>query len=38
MTIGTHNLTAVPVILAVIIIGAAVYFIARRGRKPTGRP
>jgi hypothetical protein len=37
MTIGTHNLTAVPVILAVIIIGVAVYFITRRRRKPTGR-
>jgi hypothetical protein len=39
MTIGTHNLTAVPVILAVIIIGVAVYLYARRqrGRKPTGR-
>lgn len=34
MTIGTHNLSAVPVILAVIIIGVAIYLIMQRRRKP----
>jgi hypothetical protein len=34
MNIGTHNLSAVPVILAVIIIGVAIYFIMQRRRKP----
>lgn len=34
MTIGTHNLSVVPIILAVIIIGVALYFIVRRSRKP----
>jgi LPXTG-motif cell wall-anchored protein len=34
MAIGTHNLSAVPVILAVIIIGIAIYFIMKRRRKP----
>jgi preprotein translocase subunit YajC len=27
---GTHNISAAPVILAVIIIGVAIYFIMRR--------
>jgi len=31
MTIGTHNLSVVP-ILAVIIIGVAIYFIRQRRR------
>jgi preprotein translocase subunit YajC len=34
MTIGTHNLSAVPVILAVIIIGVAIFFMMQRSRKP----
>lgn len=34
MAIGKHNLSVVPVILAVIIIGVAIYFIMRRRRKP----
>jgi hypothetical protein len=29
MTISTHNLTGVPIILAVIIIAVATYFIVR---------
>ncbi|HEY3904637.1 MAG TPA: LPXTG cell wall anchor domain-containing protein [Streptosporangiaceae bacterium] len=33
MTIGSHNLTAAPIILAVVVIGLAIYFIARRRRK-----
>ena len=32
MTIGTHNLSAVPIIIAVIIIGVAIYFIMQRRR------
>jgi preprotein translocase subunit YajC len=35
-TIGTHNISAVPVIVAVIIIGVAIYFIMRRRRKSPG--
>ena len=38
MAIGTHNLSAVPIILAVIIIGIAVYFMWRRRRKQPQRP
>jgi hypothetical protein len=34
MTIGTHNLSAVPIIIAVIIIGVAIYCIGQRRRKP----
>ena len=34
MAIGTHNLSVVPIILAVIIIGVAISFLARRRRKP----
>jgi hypothetical protein len=34
MTIGTHNLSAVPIIIAVIIIGVAIYCIRQRRRKP----
>ena len=34
MAIGTHNLSVVPIILAVIIIGVAIFFIMRRRRKP----
>jgi cytochrome c-type biogenesis protein CcmH/NrfF len=38
MTIGTHNLSAVPVILVVLIIGVAIYVIKRRRtRPPNGR-
>lgn len=38
IAIGTHNLTAVPVILAAVIIGVAVYVIRRRRRnQPNGR-
>jgi hypothetical protein len=37
MTIGTHNLSVVPIILAVIIIGVAIYFIRQRRRnQPNG--
>ena len=32
MAIGTHNLSAAPVILAVIIIGAIVYVLRKRRR------
>jgi preprotein translocase subunit YajC len=32
IAIGTHNLSAVPIILAVVVIGAAVYFFWRRSR------
>ena len=31
---GTHNISAVPIILAVLIIGAAIYFFMRRRRNP----
>jgi hypothetical protein len=34
MTIGTHNLSVVPLILAVTIIGVAISLIMRRSRKP----
>ena len=35
MSTGTHNLSAVPlIILALIIIGVAVYFIRKRRRNP----
>ncbi len=34
MAIGPHNLSAVPVIIAVIIICVASYLIMRRLRKP----
>lgn len=34
MTIGTHNLSVVPIIITVIIIGVAIYFITQRRRKP----
>ncbi|MGP7995898.1 MAG: hypothetical protein ACLPKI_00960 [Streptosporangiaceae bacterium] len=34
MTYGTHNLGAVPIILGVLIIGAAIAFLLRRSRKP----
>ncbi len=33
MSIGTHNLSVVPVILAVIIIGVAISLIVRRRRR-----
>jgi hypothetical protein len=37
MTIGTHNLSVVPIILAVIIIGVAIYLIwQRRRNQPNG--
>jgi hypothetical protein len=37
MAMGTHNLSAVPIILAVIIIGVAIYFIVQRSRnRPNG--
>jgi hypothetical protein len=37
MAIGTHNLSAAPVILAVIIIGAIVYVLWKRRRaRPKG--
>ena len=32
--VGAHNPSALPVILAVIIIGVAIYVIVRRRRKP----
>jgi hypothetical protein len=35
MKIGTHNLSVVPIILAVIIIGVAIYFIWQRRRNPS---
>ena len=34
MAIGTHNLSVVPIILAVIVIGVAIYFIMQRRRNP----
>ncbi len=38
IAIGTHNLSAVPVILAVVVIGVAVYVIRQRRRnQPNGR-
>ena len=38
MAIGTHNLSVAPIIIAVIIIGVAVYFIRQRRRNnPNGR-
>jgi hypothetical protein len=37
IAIGTHNISAVPVILAVVVIGAAVYFFwQRRRNQPKG--
>jgi predicted PurR-regulated permease PerM len=37
MTIGTHNLGVVPIILAVIITGVAIYLIRqRRGKRQNG--
>jgi LPXTG-motif cell wall-anchored protein len=36
MSTGTHNLSAVPiVILALIIVGAAIYFIRQRRKNPS---
>ena len=36
---GTHNINAVPIVVAVIIIGVTIYFIMRRRRNPpNGRP
>jgi LPXTG-motif cell wall-anchored protein len=35
MAVGAHNLSVAPVIIAVIIIGVAVYFIMRRRKKLT---
>lgn len=34
IAIGSHNISAVPIILAVIIIGVAISFIMQRRRKP----
>jgi hypothetical protein len=34
IAVGAHNISAVPLILAVIIIGVAIYFIMRRRRNP----
>jgi hypothetical protein len=34
MAVGTHNLSVAPIILAVIIIGVAIFFAMRRRRKP----
>ncbi len=36
MTIGSHNLSAVPVILVVLIIGIAIYVIRQRRSRPPG--
>jgi hypothetical protein len=37
MAIGTHNLSVVPIIVAVIIIGVAIFVKMRRSRKtPNG--
>jgi hypothetical protein len=37
MSIGAHNLSAVPfIILALIIIGVAIYFIKKRRSNPPG--
>jgi hypothetical protein len=36
MAIGTHNLSAVPIILVVIIIAIAGYFRWRRRSQPNG--
>ena len=36
MLIGTHNLSAVPIILAVIIIGVAIFIMQRRRKPPNG--
>ena len=36
MAIGTHNLSAVPIILAVIIIGVAIFIMQRRRKPPNG--
>ena len=33
MAIGTHNLSVVPIVLVVIIIGVAIYFMRQRRRK-----
>ena len=36
MSIGAHNLSAVPIIiLALIIVGAAIYFIRQRRKNPS---
>ena len=38
IAIGTHNLSAVPILLAVIIVGVVGYFIwQRRRNQPNGR-
>lgn len=34
MTIGTHNISVFPVILALIIIGVTIYFTWQRRRNP----
>jgi preprotein translocase subunit YajC len=37
MEAGKHNISALPIILAVIIIGVAIYFLVQRRRKtPNG--
>jgi hypothetical protein len=38
LAIGAHNLSVAPVIVAVIIIGVAIYFMLQRRRnRPNGR-
>ncbi len=34
ISIGTHNVSVLPIILAVIVIGVAIYVIRRRRRNP----
>ena len=34
ITVGAPNLSVIPVVLAVLIIGVAISFLARRRRKP----